>query len=484
MPTVDPSTTMQPISAPILVPGTQQEPTAPAAILLSSSGTDLNMITSPTSASFSSDESIAASPTSTGGQHHLLPHPRTSFSGASRPILSGSASSHKNSLNNVNANSGLGRFPSIGNTKKLSVENMTLKAKISELERYLTGVKEELILANRQVHTYRSQIKAAQEQRAIEIHEMTRHVQRCEVELGAKVVECELLEEKLDVAHQRLQLQQQEVEEEEEEKKNENDQRGALGTTTTTKAAPAQDSDSRKNMEQQENDQIKALQEENKRKDATIVELRNKVDRLGTEVLNLEREKACLERPATPTSDSPAGRAETPLIAPAPAAPNKPKTRPTRSNTVISSASLKGLVPITAQAIIAATTPSSTMHSLDNISHSRSPSQSLLHQQQQVQPKTFSSSSSDSSLRTSGSSSSFSASSVSSTTTNGYAQDSIGLKSLVNSVGYDLSVEHPKLLAKFQALRLQHAQASEYVDDLENENRELKVQLLDVSTSF
>ncbi|KAF8945496.1 hypothetical protein BGZ52_009644 [Haplosporangium bisporale] len=52
----------------------------------------------------------------------------------------------------------------------------------------------------------------------------------------------------------------------------------------------------------------------------------------------------------------------------------------------------------------------------------------------------------------------------------------------INSVGYDVSVEHPKLLARYQALRAQHAQASEYVDSLESENRDLKIQLLDVSS--
>lgn len=52
--------------------------------------------------------------------------------------------------------------------------------------------------------------------------------------------------------------------------------------------------------------------------------------------------------------------------------------------------------------------------------------------------------------------------------------------SSVNSVGYDVSVEHSKLLTKYQALRMSHAQASEYLDKLESENRELKVQLLEV----
>jgi cell shape-determining protein MreC len=55
--------------------------------------------------------------------------------------------------------------------------------------------------------------------------------------------------------------------------------------------------------------------------------------------------------------------------------------------------------------------------------------------------------------------------------------------SFVNSVGYDLSMEHNKLLAKFQALRMQHAQASEYLDSLELENQDLKDQLLDVATA-
>lgn len=60
-------------------------------------------------------------------------------------------------------------------------------------------------------------------------------------------------------------------------------------------------------------------------------------------------------------------------------------------------------------------------------------------------------------------------------------QQQLSTSSSVNSVGYDASIEHPKLLAKYQALRMSHAQASEYVDNLESENRELKVQLLEVT---
>lgn len=65
--------------------------------------------------------------------------------------------------------------------------------------------------------------------------------------------------------------------------------------------------------------------------------------------------------------------------------------------------------------------------------------------------------------------------------TTGQHQQQLSTSSSVNSVGYDASIEHPKLLAKYQALRMSHAQASEYVDNLESENRELKVQLLEVT---
>ncbi|KAF9119166.1 hypothetical protein BGW39_000518, partial [Mortierella sp. 14UC] len=69
-------------------------------------------------------------------------------------------------------------------------------------------------------------------------------------------------------------------------------------------------------------------------------------------------------------------------------------------------------------------------------------------------------------------------------TTGGVSSSGESLTSIVvNNVGYDLSVEHPKLLSRYQALRSQHAQASEYLDQLESENQDLKVQLLDVSAS-
>lgn len=190
---------------------------------------------------------------------------------------------------------------------------------------------------------------------------------------------------------------------------------------------------------------IKALEEENARKDTQIKQLLEKVDRLGTEVLNLERDKARLEGPPPP-EPVPATKTAAAALSSAP---------------LPTSATLESIVPITAAAIIAATTPqtasavSASIACTDRVTGLTESASNKCLKSSNTSPSSVGS---DSDLL------------VANTST-----------ATVNSVGYNFTVEHPKLLAKFQALRMQHAQASEYVDSLESENRDLKVQLLDVS---
>ncbi|KAF8929536.1 hypothetical protein EDD21DRAFT_437563 [Dissophora ornata] len=420
MSTTDPM--LRPISAPIPVPGTQQTPTMPtirSPNFTESSGAD-------SSASANSNVSWKTS----GAPQTSMAGTRVSPVSIDRnsSILSSSkghdnhGNNNQNHYNN-NPNSGLRRFPSIGNTKKLTVENATLKAKVTELERYLTGLKEELILAHRQIHAQRLEIKIAEERKAVEFQQLEQHIQKCEYELGAKILECENLQENL--------------------------QRRRKGTDEHNTG----DDKERK---------IRLLVAENALKEEKIRELLEKADRLGTEVLNLEREKALLMRPPSPP----------PTLVPSPvvsvtATPKGPTTKITTYNRArkgTGASSLKDLVPITAEAIIAATTPHSTLHKLD--SHSRGAS-------------AFASNSS-SCYQTDSTSPSNSGDTIQSDQRQGLGSPK-SEQGFVNSVGYNLTVEHPKLLAKFQALRMQHALASEYLDALESENQELKVQLLDVS---
>ncbi|KAF9085295.1 hypothetical protein BGX23_009801 [Mortierella sp. AD031] len=447
MPATD--STMQPISGPVLVPGTQREPTTPPVSDIGVNSSTASGTATPSSAASSSSRNSVIGKSNSAPHHQT--HHRDSSTNSSNPSSAVQNQNHYNNNNqnlhnqhlnhhhlnhhnNINnANSGLRRFPSIGNTTKLNVENATLRAKIVELERYLTGLKEELILAHRQIHAQRTEIKNGDEIKAGQILESTQRIQQCEAELKARNEECEGL---------RAQLQAREAEGKE---KNEKEEKAVVSekvaetgrAVSELPAAAAQSS-------RDDLDRIKALEEENARKDAKIKELLEKVDRLGTEVLNLERDKARLQRPSTPE--------------PATTEPNT--VVPTA--VVTTSATLESLVPITAEAIVAATTPHSTTTAVSTTTD----------------------------LTESNSSHSIKSSSTSPSTVGSDSDHAAGFPvkaaattpvATTNSVGYDFAVEHPKLLAKFQALRMQHAQASEYVDSLESENRDLKVQLLDVS---
>ncbi|KAF9185957.1 hypothetical protein BGZ50_002802 [Haplosporangium sp. Z 11] len=431
---------LQPISAPILVPGTQQEPTAPPTVSI----TNLSDVNCSTVTATTSSKNGTTTPDSGDT-------PRTSMTGTRITTINVNGANRENGVlsppantngpqtqhhlnNHNNPNSGLRRFPSIGNTKKLSIENMTLRAKVTELERYLTGLKEELILAHRQIHAKRLEFKIAEERKAVEIHELGQHIQRCEFELGAKVVECEGLQAQLEektkeqkVKIKQIDLLEAELREARGEHTNESngqspddaeqqEQGDKADQTPSDTTTIADGSAVHTEAGEQDNEKVKLMLAENARKDAQIKELLEKVDRLGSEMLNLEREKARLERPPTPSPDDDDA---------SPINTSIPKRR---------GSTLDDLVPITAEAIIAATTVKAT--STDSTAQS-----------DQDQPI-------------------FGSTAETST----------------NSVGYDFAVEHPKLLAKYQALRMQHAQASEYLDSLESENRDLKVQLLDVSS--
>ncbi|KAG0239539.1 hypothetical protein BGX31_002724 [Mortierella sp. GBA43] len=104
---------------------------------------------------------------------------------------------HSANTANDNSNSGLRRLPTLGNIKRLTVENQTHRAKIQELERYLWGLKEALIIAREQVHTKDQEAKHAEERKAVEIHELGQHIQRCESNLTTKAVELESLKNQL-----------------------------------------------------------------------------------------------------------------------------------------------------------------------------------------------------------------------------------------------------------------------------------------------
>ncbi|KAG0056334.1 hypothetical protein BGZ83_005453 [Gryganskiella cystojenkinii] len=422
MPSSDPS--MHPISAPILLPGTQQAPTTPPELI-----THLKSTASSASTTGSTDGTDERDIKSSLPPMSTLS--RTATRAASNSSTTSNApqspgNNYRHQQDNSNPNSGLRRFPSIGNTKKLSQENITLRAKIVELERYLTGLKEELILAHRQVHGQRLDIKNLGENHAKELEEMRALVQTCEFEMGVKVLEVEDLRIKIVESEKEVEYKarvieglQQEIKATEDSK----DERRRANSPVNRVVDFM-----RKTDEEVQTELVQTLEAENQEKEAQIQDLLQKVDRLGTEVLSLEREKAHWQQQ---TSGS--------------------KTAASTATRTTTATSLENLVPITAESIIQATTPSQN---------------SLVV------------SSSDDSFRTGVSNGSTRVSSVTPPCSQPSQQQT------TNSVGYDLSAEHQKLLAKFRALSMQHAQASEYVDSLESENRDLKVQLLDVGGSM
>ncbi|KAF8930571.1 hypothetical protein BGZ47_000490 [Haplosporangium gracile] len=426
------------ISAPIPVPGTQQQPTTPSLgstisttiIHINNNSSDLHKNNSNGGARVTIGTS---SPVDVGSNNHLS----SSSSNGSSSNYNRDGSKDGNGKDN---GTGLRRFSSIGSTKKLHLENSILRSKITELERYLQGLKEELILAHRQIHSKNLEAKISQERKAVEIHELGQHIQRCEFDLLAKTAECEALRNKLQyqTKEQVSKLKHINMLETEIMDYRRMSIMSGHGPSSTTGTGPwtigsggmvarggsTLFRNSRNSSDLTESvrsstilqdsavaveeataalqAQIKQLKDEHWKKDEQIQELSEKIQFLTNSVSQLEK-----------VASAPAAEKEKTIITPA--------TSTTDKNNIVSGPTSNASFNIAATGGGGA--PSS------DASHSSS--------------------------------------SV----------------SIINSVGYDLSVEHPKLLSRYQALRAQHAQASEYLDQLESENQDLKVQLLDVSES-
>ncbi|KAF9912788.1 hypothetical protein EC991_008650 [Linnemannia zychae] len=444
------------ISAPIPVPGTQQEPTTPS---LGSTTTSTTIIHISGAGGNNSSElhknnsnggarittiGNSAGVGVVGGNNSTVLHRSSSGS-------NGSSSNHnRDSSKDKDNNSGLKRFPSIGNTKKLHLDNANLRSKIAELERYLQGLKEELILAHRQIHAKNLEAKISQERKAVEIHELGQHIQRCEFDLLAKTAECEALQNKLqyqtkESVSKLKHINMLETEIMDYRRMSIMSAHGpsAAGGTSATGAgtsigpggmvarggsvlfrnsrnssdltesvrssAVLQDSAAAAEEETSAaavgalQAQVKQLKDEHWKKDEQIQELTEKIQFLTDSV-------AQLEKAATTTAASAASAPEDYTV-------DMTKTTSTTNKSTIVSGST--------------------------------------------------------------SNASFNTATTGGVSSSGGSSSSI----VVNSVGYDLLVEHPKLLSRYQALSSQHALASEYLEQLESENQDLKVQLLDISSS-
>ncbi|KAF9284195.1 hypothetical protein BGZ88_010099 [Linnemannia elongata] len=435
------------ISAPIPVPGTQLVPTTPSfgsttsttiIQINSNNSSDLHKNYSNGGARITTTTIGTSSPLGLGSNNHL------SSSNSSHGSRDGSSSkdSWKDSNNNPG---GLRRFSSLGNTRKLHVENSTLRAKITELERYLQGLKEELILAHRQIHAKNLEAKVAQDRKAVEIHELGQHIQRCEFEMLAKTAECEALQNKLQYQTKEQVSKLKHINMLETELMDYrrmsimsgHSPASATGTgpgmigpggVMVARGGSVLSRDSRNSSDLSESvrsstilqdnaaaveeataalqAQVKQLKDEQWKKDEQIQEMSEKIQFLTDNVSQLKK----LASVAT---------------------------------AVVKEDDAKSTM-----------TPTTSMTDKNNI---------------------VSGSTSNASFNT--------ATTGGVGAISGRASHSSSSVSIVNSVGYDLTVEHPKLLSRYQALRAQHAQASEYLDQLESENQDLKVQLLDVSES-
>ncbi|KAF9091334.1 hypothetical protein BGX23_005262 [Mortierella sp. AD031] len=413
---------LQTISAPIPVPGSRTEPTTPS--LGSTTSTTIIHIAGPNSDLHKNSSSTgAARITTTIG---------TTSGGNSNNHHHINSSGNNYTKDNNNNSAGLRRFSSIGNTKKLHLENTTLRTKITELERYLQGLKEELILAHRQIHSKNLEAKISQERKAVEIHELGQHIQRCEFDLLAKTAECEALQNKLqyqtkDQMSKLKHINMLETEIMDYRRMSIMSGHGSIAGTGTGAGAGAVGSmlgghghgyggvlaarggsvlfrNSMNSSDLTESvpssavlqdsaaeEQIKMLKDENVKKDEQIQELMGRIQLLNKSVPQLETSAAT----ATDTAAT------------------------------------------LAATIVAAVEDTTTLDRHDDLA-----TESTLN-----------------------------------------ASFNTATTSFVNSVGYDFSVEHPKLISRYQALRIQHAQTSEYLDQLESENQDLKVQLLDVPSA-
>lgn len=445
------------ISAPIPVPGTQQEPTTPS--LGSTTSTtiihingnnisDLHKNNSNGGARITTTTIGTSTPVGVGigrgSNNHLS-------SSSNNGIRDGSKDGGKDSSNNPG---GVRRFPSIGNTKKLHLENLTLRSKISELERYLQGLKEELILAHRQIHAKNLEAKISQERKAVEIHELGQHIQRCEFDLLAKTAECEALQNKLQYQTKEQVSKLKHINMLETEimdyrrvstmsmygppsatgtgpgmigpggvmlvrgdsvlfrnSRNSSDLTESVRSSTVLQDSAAAVEEATAALQAQ----IKQLKDEHWKKDEQIQEMSEKIKFLTDSVSQLEKSTSAVTAVVEEEEGKEEGKEEDAKTT------MTPTTSTTDKNNIVSGSTSNASFNTAATGGVGA------------ISNSASHSSSSV--------------------------------------------------SIVNNVGYDLTVEHPKLLSRYQALRAQHAQASEYLDQLETDNQDLKVQLLGVSES-
>ncbi|CAO3571800.1 unnamed protein product [Mortierella alpina] len=398
------ATLSRPISAPILMPGTQHQPTIPAALGPAINNSIIH-ITGPSSNDGSSRGHFSHIRVTTTDTNTYLPiHQAIPDLYNQHPEQQPSLSQQQQYQRSTGVQSGLGRFASLGNTKRLTSENGTLRAKIAELERYLSGLKEELLLAHCTIHAKNLEVRQGQERKAVEIHELGQHIQRCEYDLHAKSAECEALQNKLAYQTREQVTKLRHISMLETEimdfrrmsgmsgnggvqgrnslvvasgTPGNSSRHGAALTNSRNSSALSESARSSTlllqygNAQEEVQEQIRRLKEDNARKDEQIRDLQEKMRHI--------QQSASLDKHRVYGSDSSVG--------------------------------------------------------FDSTSDLGVPAPSL------------------------------SASSV-------------------NSVGYDFSLEHPKLIARYQALRMQHAQASVCLDVLESENQQLKVQLLDIGSSF
>ncbi|KAF9319910.1 hypothetical protein BG003_007755 [Podila horticola] len=425
MPTSDPI--MQPISAPIPVPGTQQAPTTP-----SSNGTNSS------NSSDIQDGAVAGitTTTSSSSTNNTGSHGRTSSSSAR-------VATH-HSQGNAN-NASLSRFPSIGNTKKLTLENQTLRAKIAELERYLTGLKEELILANRQIHARNLELKLAQERKSEELHDMAQQLQRTEFDLVARAAEVETLQNQLQHQAKEQMSKIKHIDMLETEIQDYRRMSVTSGTGAPSVASVAVPVASVSSI-------IRAA--------LIAVEGSESTER-DVEPLELDEVREGGEDIKNPAEEG----VDTKILTSA-------ALEVLRGENARKDEQIQELVAKLDQLTASLSNPEQgKTHAAENTSTEQGDSS-----------KIAASSSSSGSVSGSDSNQSFNSAASRQTSLTNISQIQNTSSGAINSVGYDVSVEHPKLLARYQALRAQHAQASEYVDTLESENRDLKIQLLDVGS--
>jgi hypothetical protein len=486
------------ISAPIPVPGTQQEPTTPS--LGSTTSTTIIHINSGNSGDLHKNNSNG-----TGGARIT-----TTTIGTSTPVgvglvgsnnhlgsssSNGNASNHHkdDSKDGRGSNSGVGgglrRFPSIGNTRKLHLENSTLRSKIAELERYLQGLKEELILAHRQIHAKNLEAKISQERKAVEIHELGQHIQRCEFDLLAKTAECEALQNKLQyqTKEQVSKLKHINMLETEIMDYRRMSIMSGYGPASASISGPStyigpgggivarggsvlfrnsrNSSDLSESVRSstvlQENSaavaaaataaaveeataalqaQIKQLKDEHWKKDEQILELSGKIQFLTDTVSQLKED-------ASSAFESTLTAAETAVAVNEEEVKEKVKEKEEEKEEEKEGEKEEEKEEEKDDAKVTTMMPTTSMTDKNHIG---------------------SESTSDASFNTA-------------TTGGGESSDvphSSSDASIVHNVGYDLTVEHPKVLSQYQ---VQHAQATEYVGELESKNQEMKVQPLDVS---